>query len=86
MLRSPAAHVTLSGVATLPDYSIESHIMAGNLTPLLAEYPASDENVTYVQNARTRCVVSTQVTFFGARQTSLHAIDSFKIIYIAFMA
>ncbi len=61
------------GVAALPDFLTEPHILAGTLTPLLAEYPASEAGIYVVgapgafSSRKIRALIDILIEHFGDR-------------------
>lgn len=61
------------GVAALPDFLTEPHILAGNLTPLLAEYPTSEAGIYVVgapgafSSRKIRALIEILIEHFGDR-------------------
>jgi DNA-binding transcriptional LysR family regulator len=63
------------GVAALPDFLIEPHILAGNLTPLLPQYPASDAGIYVIgapgafSSRKVRALIEILIEHFGDQET-----------------
>ncbi|MBV6290203.1 LysR family transcriptional regulator [Pseudomonas aegrilactucae] len=59
------------GVAALPDFLTQSHILAGNLTPLLSEYPAPEAGIYVVgppgafSSRKIRALIDILIEHFG---------------------